>query len=188
MSAPEDGTGTGDAGTGTTESGTATRERGVVHSDSRWWYWVAALPAVVALWTATSVWVLFGVSLEFTGGDLFGDAQSLVLLPAVALGIPAVVVFLVLPIALWRDGEATLRAGAGWPDLPALWAGAAGIVDVVLLVGLVLLAHVDATLGFGVIAVAVISGTILAVVYLRARIQNVWTPTTIGELKRELQA
>lgn len=163
-------------------------DRGVVHADSRWWYWIAALPAVVALWTATSLWVLLGVSLEFTGDGLFGGAQSLVLLPAVALGIPAVVVFLLLPFALWRDGEAALRAGAGWPDLPALWAAAAGIVDIVLVAGLVLLARIDNTIGFGVIVIAVIAGTALAVTYLRARVRNVWTPTSLRELKRELQA
>lgn len=160
--------------------------RGVVHADSRWWYWVAALPAVVALWTATSLWVLLGVSLEFGSGGRFGDARSLVLLPAVALGIPAVVVFLVLPIALWRDGEATLRAGAGWPALPALWAGIAGVIDLVLLAGLLVLAQVDATIGSGLVAVAVVSGTALAVSYLRGRIQEVWTPTSLGELRREL--
>lgn len=161
--------------------------RGVVHADSRWWYWIAALPAVVALWTATSLWVLLGVSLEFGSGDLFGDARALVLLPAVALGIPAVVVFLILPVALWRDGEATLRAGAGWPELPALWAGIAGIIDLVLIAGLVVLAQVDAAIGTGLVAVAVIAGTGLAIGYLRARIGTVWTPTSIGELKRELQ-
>ena len=161
--------------------------RGVVHADSRWWYWIAALPAVVALWTATSIWVLLGVSLEFGSGDLFGDATSLVLLPAVALGIPAVVVFLVLPVALWRDGEAALSAGAGWPELPAVWAGIAGVVDVVLLAGLLVLSRVDATIGFGLVAVAVIAGAALAVSYLRGRVQAVWTPTSLGELRRELQ-
>lgn len=161
--------------------------RGVVHADSRWWYWIAALPAVVVLWTATSLWVVLGVTLEFGGGDPVGGAGSLVLLPAVALGLPAVVVFLVLPVALWRDGEATLSAGAGWPELPAVWAGVAGIIDVVLVVGLVVLARVDRALGSGLVAVAVIAGTGLAVRYLRTRTSKAWTPTSIGELKRELR-
>lgn len=164
-----------------------TAERGVVHADSRWWYWVAALPAVVALWTLTSLWVLLGVSLEFSSGDLFGGAQSLVLLPAVALGIPAVVAFLVLPIALWRDGTATRTAGAGWPDIPELWAGIAGVIDLVLLAGVVLLTRVDEGVGLLVTLVAVVAGTALAVGYLRRRIRHVWTPTSLHELKRELQ-
>lgn len=161
--------------------------RGVVHSDSRWWYWVAALPAVVALWTLSALWVVLGVSLDLGGGGLAGGTRSLVLLPAVALGAPAVVTFLLLPIALWRDGEAVRRAGAGWPDLPLVWAAVAGIVDLVLLAGIVLLAQVDASLGSGVIAIAVIAGTALAVGYLNRRTRHVWTPTSLRDLKRELE-
>lgn len=167
-------------------------ERGVVHSDSRWWYWVAAVPAVVALWTASAVWVVLGVSLDpgtgtgGVGGSGIGG-EGLLLLPAIALGVPAIVVFLLLPIALWRDGEAARRAGSGWPDIPLLWAAAAGVIDIVLVVGLVVLARIAPTLGFGIILVAVVAGTALALSYLRGRSRHVWTPTNLWELRRELR-
>lgn len=170
--------------------------RGVVHTDSRWWYWVAALPAIVALWLASALWVLLGVSLGFGGlgggagggggsGGLGG--QGLLFLPAVALGAPALVVFFLLPLALWRDGDAVRRSGAGWPDLPVVWAAVAGVVDVVLLAGLVVLARIDRTLGLAVVLLAVLAGTALAITYLRRRARHVWTPTSLWELKRELQ-
>jgi hypothetical protein len=160
--------------------------RGVVHADSRWWYWVAALPAVVALWTASALWVLLGVALEFGGGGGVGS-RGLVLLPAVALGGPALVVFLLLPVALWRDGEALLRAGAGWPEFPVVWAAIAGLVDLVLVAGLAVLVGVDRTIGFIVVLVAVLLGTGLALTYLRARVQHAWTPTSLRELRHELR-
>lgn len=166
-------------------------ERGVVHADSRWWYWVAAVPAVVALWTLSSLWVLVGVSLDTgtgpggIGGGLGGG--GIVLLPAIALGAPAVVVFLLLPIALWRDGEATRRAGAGWPEYPPLWAGVAGIIDVALIVGLLVLARTNPTIGLGLVLLAVVAGTVLAATYLRRRTSRAWTPTSLGDLRRELR-
>lgn len=168
-------------------------ERGVVHADSRWWYWVAAVPAVVALWTLSSLWVLVGVTLDtgtgtggIGGGGLGGG--GIVLLPAIALGAPAVVVFLLLPIALWRDGEATRQAGAGWPEYPTLWAGIAGVIDVGLIVGLLVLARTAPTVGLGIVLVAVVAGTTVAILFLRRRATRVWTPTTIWELRRELRA
>lgn len=159
--------------------------RGVVHADSRWWYWVAALPAIVALWVASAIWVGLGVSLGGGGGWVGG--QGLVLLPAVALGAPAVVVFLLLPIALWRDGTLVRRAGAGWPDHPVGWAGVAALIDLGLLAGIVMLSRLDRTLGLGLVLVAVVAGTALAVFYLKQRSRHVWTPTSFWELKHELE-
>lgn len=169
------------------DAGTAGPSRGVVHADSRWWYWVAALPAIVVLWTASAIWIVLGVSLEFGGGGIGVGGQSLVLLPAIALGAPAVVVFLLLPVALWRDGEALQRAGAGWPDLPVVWGAIAGVIDLVLLAGLTVLFQVDPGLGFLVVLIAVLLGTGIALTYLRNRVRHAWTPTSLWELRRELR-
>lgn len=70
--------------------------------DSRWWYWIAAVPLVyVLVFTALAVFVL---PLIFGGSTVvFGLGESSVARLAVALALPTFLITLTLPYALYRD-------------------------------------------------------------------------------------
>lgn len=70
--------------------------------DSRWWYWIAAVPLVyVLVFAALAVFVL---PLIFGESDVvFGLGESSVALLAVALALPSFLITLVLPYALYQD-------------------------------------------------------------------------------------
>lgn len=70
--------------------------------DSRWWYWIAAVPLVyVLVFTALAVFVLPLILGE--SDVVFGLGESSVALLAVALALPSFLITLVLPYALYRD-------------------------------------------------------------------------------------
>ena len=87
--------------------------------ESRWWYWIAAVPvyfclSVVlgALLFATvvlGVWIDAGVM--FSGPFLFA-------LAAVLFGLPGLLLSVVFPVAVYVDARAVREADVGWdPDL-----------------------------------------------------------------------
>ncbi|MXR21739.1 hypothetical protein, partial [Halobacterium bonnevillei] len=53
----------------------------------------------------------------------------------VALGVPALVVFAVLPLALWRDARDVAAAGGDWPSDTGRPAKLAAVVDVAVIGG-----------------------------------------------------
>lgn len=70
--------------------------------DSRWWYWIAAVPLVYVL--VVAVMAVFVLPLILSESDLvFGLGESDVALLAVALALPSFLITLVLPYALYRD-------------------------------------------------------------------------------------
>jgi len=80
--------------------------------DSRWWYWIAATPAVFVFWLVAVAWVAVAVSLGPLGGpDPVGRAGSVSL---VAFGGPFLVLVAVFPFAVFADATAVLRADVEW--------------------------------------------------------------------------
>mgnify|MGYP006274228013 FL=1 len=109
--------------------------------DSRWWYWVAAVPLY---WVASSVLgfafalVAFAFALTGAGVGAAGGNPGLgfglgalgfvgLALLFVAVGL---VVSLAFPVAVYLDAEAVGDAGGDWQPDPALYAlvGLAGVI------------------------------------------------------------
>jgi hypothetical protein len=160
--------------------------------DSRWWYWVLAVPVVTAFWVLSAVWVAVVVLVvpEAAAGT---TSSAVVSIPAVALGVPALVAFLVLPLALIQDSRAVAAAGGTWSDVASRAAQFAAVVDLVLLVGIYQFFEgaprvVDPDpLGTLLIGAAVVAGTWLCVRYLRERASIVAMPASLREWRSELR-
>jgi hypothetical protein len=153
--------------------------------DSRWWYWVAAIPLVTAFWALSSLWV-FVVVVVVPEAAVSGTRDVLTL-PAVALGVPALVAFLVLPLALWLDARAIAAAGGDWPADPARAPTIAAVADAVVVGGTALFFE-ESALGLLGVLVGVALGTWVAVRYLRRRREHVEMPASFREWRRELRA
>ncbi|MCG1004329.1 MULTISPECIES: hypothetical protein [Halobacterium] len=153
--------------------------------DSRWWYWAAAVPLVTAFWVVCSVWTFAVVQL--VPEAVVSDAGDVLSLPAVALGVPALAAYLVLPLALWMDAHAIDAAGSDWPgdDFPA--PGIAVLADVFVVGGSVMLFRGSTLGGLGVVVGAAL-GSWVAVRYLRDRRHHVAMPASFWEWRDELRA
>ncbi|WP_227375172.1 hypothetical protein [Haladaptatus halobius] len=138
--------------------------------NSRWWYWIAAVPTVFAFWLVTVAWVAFAIWLE--PNLLYGPSNPLVhsaLVSLAAMGIPFAVLIAIFPLAVFQDTVAINRAEAGWEPSSRNYA-------LVALLGLVALAG----LAFADLSLAVIVGFVLSVpfslYYLRERHEHVGVP------------
>lgn len=163
-----------------------------VRVGSRWWYWVAAVPLVTAFWAVSSLWV--AVVAVVVPEAVVADVESLVSIPAVALGVPALVVFAIAPLALWRDARDIAAAGGDWPSDTGRPAKLAAVVDVAVIGGGALFFE-GVTGGSGTLAVGalllgagLVAGTWLSVSYLRERAEHVAMPSTLWEWRDELRA
>ena len=161
--------------------------------DSRWWYWVAAVPVITTFWLLSAVWVAVVVLVvpEASAGT---TSSAVVSIPAVALGFPALVAFLVLPLALIQDSRAVEEAGGHWSGLAERIPQLAAVVDLALLAGVTLFFEgtpdeiVDPDpLGTLLIVAAVVGGTWLCVRYLRERASMVAMPGSLREWRSELR-
>jgi len=117
--------------------------------DSRWWYWIAAYPvvslllfpvlAIVAFATFSTAFVV-GSGMEPGPGPGMGFAFVGVAFGFLvfALFLLSLVVFLLLPAALYMDARAVARAGLDWTPDPLVYA-VAGLLQFVVtpVVGLV---------------------------------------------------
>lgn len=153
--------------------------------DSRWWYWVAAVPLVTAFWVVCSVWIF--VVVQVVPEAVVADAGEVLSLPAVALGIPALVAFLALPLALWMDGHAIEAAGSDWPGDDFAAPGIAVLADALVVAGSVLLFRASTLAALVVVAGASL-GTWVSVRYLRDRRDHVAMPASFWEWRDELRA
>ncbi|WP_458207550.1 hypothetical protein [Haladaptatus sp. NG-SE-30] len=121
--------------------------------NSRWWYWIAAVPTVFVFWVVTVVWVAFAISME--PGLLAGSGDSPLTRAAavslVAVGVPFVVLTAFFPLAVFQDTQAISRAEAGWEP--------SGNYALVALLGLVVLAG----LALSDLSLAVITGFVVSV-------------------------
>jgi len=140
--------------------------------DSRWWYWIAAIPAVFGFWLVTVAWVAFAIWLEpglldTAGGD--GPLAQAARISLVAVGVPLVVLTAIFPFAVFQDTQAIDRAGVEWEPPSGTYAAVA-------LVGLLVLA----VAGVSDISVGVISGFAVSVpfalYYLQQRHERLGVP------------
>ncbi|MFB6072902.1 MAG: hypothetical protein ABEJ88_08035 [Halobacterium sp.] len=160
--------------------------------ESRWWYWVAAVPAITAFWVLSAAWVAVVVLVvpEATADTTSGAVVSI---PAVALGVPALAAFLVLPLALLQDSRAVERAGGDWSAVGSLAPQLAAVVDAALLAGVYFFFEGDPNvvdpdpLGTLLIGAAVVAGAWLCVRYLRERRRMVAMPGSLREWRDELR-
>ncbi|WP_227352934.1 hypothetical protein [Haladaptatus salinisoli] len=145
--------------------------------NSRWWYWIAAVPTVFAFWLVTVAWVAFAISVDpgLVGESgppfvvrLFLALPQATLVSLVAVGIPFVVLTALFPFAVFQDTQAINRAELDWEP--------SGNYALVALVGLVALAGLALT----DLSLAVIVGFVLSVpfslYYLRKRHEHVGVP------------
>ncbi|GAA0222113.1 hypothetical protein ACFFQF_08010 [Haladaptatus pallidirubidus] len=102
---------------------------------SRWWYWIAAVPIVFGFWLVTVAWVTFAISME--PELLFGPDNPLehaMLVSMAAMGIPFAVLIAIFPLAVFQDTVAINRAETGWEPSSQSFAlaGLLGLVSAVL--------------------------------------------------------
>lgn len=162
-----------------------------IRVDSRWWYWVAAVPVVAAFWAASALWVAaVVVVVPEASASGFGTVVSI---PAVALGIPALVTVVLLPLALWRDTQAVRAAGSDWPEDPTRPPKLAAVALAAILVGVLLFFEGARILDqhrmvglFGIVA-GVVGDCVLCVRYLRERREVVAMPSSLWEWRDELR-
>lgn len=116
------------------------RVSGRVAPDSRWWYWVAALPAAASLWLLAFLWVFVAVAAEF-GDVLAGDPFDVALGLSVAIGgVPLLVIGLLVPVAVFFDSRALRRAGFEWPR-PLAYAALVALCLPLVPLGVAVAAH-----------------------------------------------
>lgn len=160
----------------------------MIRSNSRWWYWVAAVPAVVAFWLLSVAWVGVSVWLKFTPGELTtGLAQTALLAPLVAFGVPLAVLLAVLPYAIFRDAYAIHAAGAGWPPT-ARYAGSAALALLLAVAGVGLVEVGFPAIGGSVAVLGVLLAVAVSVFYVRERREHVRMPSSLREWREELRA
>ncbi|SEW17234.1 hypothetical protein [Halobacterium jilantaiense] len=158
---------------------------------SRWWYWVAAVPLVAAFWVVTALWMVAVVALVPEAGA--STTSAVVSIPAVALGLPALAAYLVMPLAAHMDDRAIRAAGGQLPGLAADTARVTAVVDLVLVAGVYrffegsnVVSEPD-PVGTLLVAAAVVAGAWLAVRYVRARREVVVMPSGFSEWRAELR-
>jgi hypothetical protein len=99
--------------------------------DSRWWYWIAAVPVLfgvsLGLGGAAVVLFLFGVALDVAGFAGVASLGGFVLfwLGTLFLGFVGLLVAVLFPIATYVDARAIEEAGLEWRPDPVLYGLAA---------------------------------------------------------------
>ena len=138
--------------------------------DSRWWYWVAAVPVAFAFWVLSAAWVAVGTALDpaLAAGTGFGAALGLAL---VAFGVPLLILLAVLPASVLFDARAARDQSAWQPNAERIAAAAAvGPALAIVLVVAVLLDVVGDTAGsVAAVTVGYLLATPVAIWYLRRR-------------------
>lgn len=141
--------------------------------NSRWWYWIAAVPAVFVFWVVTVAWVAFAISLEPNLFSLTGNSPVIhaALVSLVAVGIPFAVLILMFPFAVFQDTQAIRRAEPGWEPPSGNYA----LVGLFGLVCAVVVGFLTSDLSMAVIVGFVLSVP-FALYYLRERHENLGVP------------
>ena len=116
----------------TVEADPAMTEADPTVVDSKWWYWVAAVPAYAAVGLLGGI-VAFGLFILSIGIDIAGGmglaTGTLVVvgtLVAVLYGLAGLVLFVMFPIGIYLDAQAIAEADVEWDPDPVLY----GIVAV----------------------------------------------------------
>lgn len=106
------------------------------HVASRWWYWVAAIPAAFALWTVAVAWVTVALLLGPLGvGQPVPRAVEVSL---VVFTAPFLALVAMAPVAILADTAAIRAAAVDWSPAPEHFAGPAAIAPLVTAAGLLL--------------------------------------------------
>jgi len=99
--------------------------------DSRWWYWIAAIPLYVVVGVAAvllfAVVALFGFGIGFDAGFV---VTGLLFVTVLALGLVGLVLFVAFPIAVYIDARAIAASEASWTPDPLVWGLAALATEV----------------------------------------------------------
>lgn len=77
-------------------------------AQSRWWWWVAGLPAGVAFWAVTVLWLALATGGTGLLADPFGSAVQL---STAVLAVPLLVLAVLFPVAVYRDASALVAGG-----------------------------------------------------------------------------
>ncbi|WP_336023968.1 hypothetical protein [Halobellus salinisoli] len=97
--------------------------------DSRWWYWIAAIPLYVVLGGLLAILFVgaFLFDLFLTGGiaTIFG---AFIVVPV--LGLLGLVLSIMYPIATYVDARAIAESDASWTPDPLVWGLAALATEV----------------------------------------------------------
>jgi hypothetical protein len=92
-------------------------------TDSRWWWWIAGVPAGVAFWAITALWLVIATG----GSGLLADpVRSGVGMATVGLGVPLLVIAVLFPVAVFFDARELREAGL-WEENHRRLAGAAAL-------------------------------------------------------------
>lgn len=144
--------------------------------DSRWWYWIAAVPATFALWSVAVTWVGIAVGIGPLADP--NPVRQAAEISLIAFGPPFLALVAVFPFAVFADASAIMAVDAEWrPPRTLFSAGAAvGPVATVAVLALDLLGDGD----FDVLGWAILAGFLLTVpvaaYYLLARHRRVGIP------------
>ena len=98
--------------------------------DSRWWYWIAAIPLYVVVGVAAvllfGIVVLAGFGFGIEGG-LVATGLLFVVIGVLVVGFALSIVF---PIAMYIDARAIAASEASWTPDPLVWGLAALATEV----------------------------------------------------------
>ena len=99
--------------------------------DSRWWYWIAAIPLYVVVGAAAvllfAVAALLGFGIGFEAGFV---VTGLLFVTVFILGLLGLVFSIVFPIAMYVDARAIAASEASWTPDPLVWGLAALATEV----------------------------------------------------------
>ena len=100
--------------------------------DSRWWYWIAAIPLYVVVGAAFvllfAVIALLGFGIGFDAGAV---VAGLLFVVALGLGLVGLVLTILFPVATYVDARAVAASDVSWTPDPLVW-GLAALATVVL--------------------------------------------------------
>ncbi|SFF76701.1 hypothetical protein SAMN04488063_0203 [Halopelagius inordinatus] len=98
--------------------------------DSRWWYWIAAVPVSALVALVGGVFLLFGFFFDlFLTGGLLTFGVTFLFVPVV--GLAGLVLTVMYPVATYVDARAVAESSAEWTPDPLVW-GLVALASVVL--------------------------------------------------------
>lgn len=101
--------------------------------DSRWWYWVAAVPIYVLIGAIGSVLVAIllvgtiGLDILGGGGAFTGLASILLLIAGGIYGLAGLALLFLFPIGIYLDAKAIAELPVEWDPDPILYGGLAAL-------------------------------------------------------------
>ena len=101
--------------------------------DSRWWYWVAAVPIYVLIGAIGSVLVAIlligtiGLDILGGGGAFTGLASILLLIAGGIYGLAGLALLFLFPIGIYLDAKAISELPVEWDPDPILYGGLAAL-------------------------------------------------------------